>query len=360
MSHYRRFAVSASLALAICCVLDASGSAQTVTIQREGLALMDPLKYNVPLKTTPIRSVEVAAPCDGFVRQVHVAPGQKVVAQDVAITLDDTRQKMLVERARVLVQAARIEIKIAEGKKDAEQRALAEAKVEAAQIDLKLAELELERTMVKLPFAGELFRIPVTPGQFVRTGEPLMTLADSSSLLVELPIDRATAKPGAEFTVSIEQTPAKGRIQALLPPDARFEPLRTLVPGLGSAIVQIENPKGEFLPGQTVFSELIPRAPFAQIPAAAVGKAAEGSHGGTLRQVQVLRKGVIRDIPVTVLTQPGPDKAFVAGSFSPDDELIVSSSQALKDGQQVRLQTASAPDPAAAKPAEAVKPASGL
>ena len=315
-------------------------AAQTVTIRREAMVLGDPKAQNIPLRTEPAKQLEITAPLDGFVRQVHFKAGDKAQAQSEAIRFDDSRQRLLLERAKANFQAAKIELKIAGAKKDADLTALAEARVEAAQADLKLAEQEVDQLQVKIPFAGEILKVNVVPGQYVRAGEPLMTLADMSSLIVRLPVDRTKTKAGATVEVKVEQSVVKGKVQSVLPPEARFEPLRDLVSSLATAIVQLENPKGDMFPGQTAYTTIIPLYPYTLVPNGSLANQTDGK-----RQVKVLRKDVVRDIPIETLTQVGEDKVYVAGAFAVGDELIVSSSEPLKDGQIVKQQGAVAPKP---------------
>lgn len=308
--------------------------AQDVTIKREPIALSDPKAYQVPLRTVPLKILEITAPADGIVRQVLVKSGAKPLIQMEAVRMDDEAQRLVLDRAKAQFQAAKIELRIAQGKQDADLEELAKTRVAAAEADLKLAELYLDRVSIKLPFAGEVLKIDVVPGQFVRTGERLLTLIDTSILTIEFPVDRSKVKVGSEVELSIEQTLVKAKVQVILPADKPFEPLRTLVNNLATAVVQVENPKGEFFAGQSVFSKVIPQQSFGHIPTVALQNTVEG-----VRKVQVLRQGVVRDVPVQELTQMGPDRLFVAGPFSVEDEVIVSTTQPLKDGQIVRQKT---------------------
>ena len=110
-----------------------------------------------------------------------------------------------------------------------------------------------------------------------------------------------------------------------------------MINNLATAVVQIDNSKGEFFAGQSVFTKIIPQNPFGSVPTIALQNHADG-----IRKVQVLRQGVVRDIPVQELTQMGPERLFVSGAFSPDDEVIISSTQPLKDGQMVRSRAVAA------------------
>ena len=314
--------------------------AQEVTIKREAISIADPKGYQVPLRTVPVKVLEIIAPADGVVRQVLVKSGVKVIAQAEACRFEDEVQKLAVARAAANLAAAKIELKIVADKKDAsgeDLQNLAKAHIAAAEADLKLAELHLDRASVKIPFSGELLKVEVVPGQFVRAGERLMTLVDASSMLVEVPVDRSQVKAGGDLEISIEKSAVKAKVQAVLPAEKAFDPLRGMVHNLATAVVIVDNSKSEFFPGQTVFTKVIPQHPFGHVPTVALQNHADG-----IRKVQVLRQGVVRDIPVQELTQMGPDRLFVSGTFAPDDEVIISSTTPLKDGQMIRTRTVAA------------------
>lgn len=327
--------------------------AQEVTIKREAISIADPKGYQVPLRTSPVKVLEITAPADGIVRQVLLKSGAKVMSQAEACRFDDESAKLQVDRAKAQLAGTKIEVKIAQAKKDADLEELAGAHVAAAEAELKLAELNLARTSVKVPFAGELLKVDVVPGQFVRAGERLMTVADSTAMLIEVPVDRSQVKVGGDVEVTIEKSAVKGKVQVILPAERSFEPLRSMVHNLATAVIQVDNSKSEFFAGQSVFTKVIPQQPFGSVPTVALQNHADG-----IRKVQVLRQGVVRDIPVQELTQMGPDRLFVSGAFSADDEVIISSTQPLKDGQMVRSRAVAATKPEeenAANPA-GVKP----
>lgn len=327
--------------------------AEDVTVKREAIVISDPKAYQVPLRTLPIKLLDITAPADGIIRQVLVKPGSKVTSQTEACRMDDENQKLILERAKALLQAAKTELKIAQAKKDADLEELAKHRVDAAQADANLAQLAADRTSIKLPFAGELFQIDVVPGQFVRAGERLMTLADTTAMVAQVPVDRSQTKAGTDLEILIEKTAVKGKVLVVLPPVKEMEPLRTLVHNLATAVVQVDNSKGDFYSGQSVFTKVIPQQPFGNVPTAALQ-----NHGDGFRKVQVIRQGIVRDIPVVELTQMGPDRLFVSGAFSPDDEVIVTSTPALKDGQILRQKTISTKSEAEPSEAPAVtKPA---
>ena len=330
-----------------------------VTIKREAVTLRNPKDFNVPLRTRPARQIDLTCPQNGYVRLVNVKVGEKASARGEAVRMDDTVAKLELDRAKANYQAAKIELKIAEGKKDAAQQELAQAHLDSAQAGLKLAEFSLEQLAIRVPFAGEVFRVLVAPGQFVRAGEPLVTIAETTSLAVEVPADRTQLKAGAEIDLMVEQTAIKSKVQVVLPPIPQFESLRDMVSSLATAVVQIENPRGEFHAGQSVYTTLVPQHPFTPVPTTAIKAGTQENGNEGKRYVQVLRQGVVRDISIQPLTQVGENRIFVAGAFALGDEVIVESSQPLKDGQQVRPQTGGAAATAETPPAAAAPAATG-
>lgn len=308
----------------------ASDSAEQVVIQREAPKLIEPDAYQVPLYLEPVRSLALTPLVDGVVSGVLVKTGQKLTPQAEAVRLDPAELQLLVERAKANHRAAQIEAKIAGSTGDNDQKALAEAKLQAAKADLDLAELRLQRAIIRLPFAAEVLRVHVIEGELVRGGQPVVTIGDTSAMKVEIPVDRQT-QAGQSIELRVEDRTVQGKVETILPLSAKFEPLRDVVNSAASAIVVIDNGSGEWRPGQTVYASLIPQHPVAQVPTAAVQNAMDGT-----RKVQVVRDGVVRDIGVEILSSVGTDRVYVSGPLVPGDEVIVSTSQPLADGTQVR------------------------
>jgi RND family efflux transporter MFP subunit len=302
-----------------------------VVIKREALKLTDPRTYNASMHLDAVKTVDLTAPVDGYVRAVTAKPGQKIKAQSEAVRLDDTRAALILKRARANHQAAQIEKKLAQAKTDADLVALAEARLDAAQADLELAQAEAEMLVVRGPFNGEVQRVYVAEGQFVRAGEKLATLIDPSRLTVEVPVERSAAAPGSSIDIKVEETPVKARVDSVIALAPRFDALRELLISPASALVTIENTAGKLFAGQTVYSELIPQTPVALVPSASISNVPDGN-----RKVQVLRENVIRNLSVRILAKVGTDSVFVSGRFNEGDEVIVSSSRELADGTPLR------------------------
>jgi RND family efflux transporter MFP subunit len=68
------------------------------------------------------------------------------------------------------------------------RRQLAQQRWDALQNDLRLAELDVQRTVVRPPFTGRLSRVFVERGQYVKPGDPLVTLTDAAIVEIPLPV----------------------------------------------------------------------------------------------------------------------------------------------------------------------------
>ncbi|MFO1093068.1 MAG: HlyD family efflux transporter periplasmic adaptor subunit [Planctomycetaceae bacterium] len=295
----------------------AAAETQAAIIERLPLVLRDPKSYQTPLSLKAATAIDVVAQSDGLVSTVNATVGASIARQAEAMRLESTERQLQVDRAKAAL--------------DAMQSSGAQApQVEVAKLDLRIAEFRLDQTIIRAPFDGTVTTVYVVPGQFVRAGDPLLRLADLRKLTVDIPVDRTVVKTGNSLDVKVEDQSVAGTVQTLQPLLPRFEPLRELFLSVTTAVVTIDNSTGKFSEGQTVYSDLIPRAPVTEVPTLAVGSTIDGN-----RRVQVIREGFVRDVPVTLLGQAGLDYVFVTGRFGATDELVVKSSKDLRDGMRV-------------------------
>lgn len=300
---------------------------EVVSIRREPLQLIAAEKFHVDLSLEPLRLQAINASANGQVLNVQVAPGEVVAVQRDCVRLDDTRQQEVVRRAKAMLEVAKIELRIAEGE-GAED--LAKARVEVAEAEMKIATLDLEALNCRSPFAGLVVQQHAYPGQNVRLGDTLLTLAEVSQLTAKVPVDRANTKVGQEIEILTDQNTIKGKVTALLPPTESIAPLRQIIPGLATAIVVVDNAGGKLSPGQAIYSRLVPQEFVTMVPAEVISSHTEGR-----RKVQVVRNDIVRDVVVEALAQKGTDRVYITGAFSNSDELLISSTQPLKDGQKI-------------------------
>lgn len=86
-------------------------------LKREAVRLLIPKVIGPTAHTVPTKVLEITAPADGVVRHVLVKSGSKVMSQAEACRFDDEAQKLVVDRAKANLAAAKTELKIAAAKK---------------------------------------------------------------------------------------------------------------------------------------------------------------------------------------------------------------------------------------------------
>lgn len=288
----------------------------TVYLERKPLVIQMPDRFQVPIALEPKTEVTLTATASGPVQTVLCKLGDSVTSQAELVRLDSEEHRLLVERAKAVLDAA--------------NAANNEAEMKIADLDLKLAQLRLARTKAVAPFNATVVGVHVVTGQYVREAMPLVTLVDDSSVRALIPVERANTKVGETVPVTVEGQPYDATVTAILPLTLRFEPLRDLFASVASAAVEFPNSTGDLSVGQTVRSELIPRDPVAEVPNGAVSTDEAGN-----RRVFVIRDDMARSVTVQVLSAVGETDTFVAGEFAAGDELVIAGADQLVDGRRV-------------------------
>jgi len=303
-----------------------------VVIEREPAVLVPPKTYQVSLSLEPAKHLQLAPLKDGIVQRVSCETGQKLEKEAEALRMDDRDLQLMLERAKANYRAAELELRRAQNGKDADLVEIAEAKKQAAKAELDLAELRSRQAVIRAPFDGEILRVHVIDGEWVRAGQPLAELADTTKLQVEIPVDRQdeNSAPGKTVKLRMDDVEVEGTIETILPPAEKFDPLRDLVGSVASAIVVLDNSEDQYAVGQTVHSPLVPRHPVCEVAKSSIKSQSNGQW-----KLQVIRKGVVHDLSVSALGRLGEDRMYVSGPFAKGDQVITSTSQELPDGTQV-------------------------
>lgn len=179
--------------------------------------------------------------------RVAVAQSTLDNLRDTLLTLQTGDQSLQVKAAEAAVQAA--------------EAAAAQARggLAQAQEALKLAELQLERTVVKAPFDGTVLTRSIEVGEMAAAGGTLMRVAqlDTLELVVYLPEDQyGKVDLGDQVSISIDSFPDRkfaGEVVQIAD-EAEYTP-RNVQTEEGrkatvySVKIRVENPKHELKPG---------------------------------------------------------------------------------------------------------------
>lgn len=199
-----------------------------------------------------LKSVALTSEATGIVTEVNIAPGKKVYQGDVVLRLDDEQQRIALYRARAQYPIAK---ENAERYADlVETEAASELEAEAAfnnfktiEADLRAAEFAVQQRTIRAPFDGVSGLTEIEAGDYLRAGDMVTTLDDTSSIVIEFSVPQEAATSveiGQPVTAQLASggAPHEGRISAI---DSRVNPdTRTL-----RLEASFENTDGRLLPG---------------------------------------------------------------------------------------------------------------
>ncbi|MGB9764987.1 MAG: efflux RND transporter periplasmic adaptor subunit [Candidatus Saccharicenans sp.] len=125
-----------------------------------------------------------------------------------------------------------------------------------AEVNVKIARLELEKTKIRAPFSGIITQVKVAPGETISAGSELFTLVDVSQLKIEAKIletEIGKIKEGREADVRFSAYPGrifKGKVVAI-------SPLINAEDKTCSVFINLDNPAGEIKPGMHAEVEIV-------------------------------------------------------------------------------------------------------
>jgi len=334
-----------------------------------------------------MRGVDLSTEIAGLVRHVRFKSGDDVRAGQVLVELNADAERAQLDAGRVAVDLARITLN-----RDREQlsaEAVAQATVDNDDADLRSktaqvaqAQATLDKKTIRAPFAGRLGISTVNPGQYVNTGDKIVTLQAIDPLYVDffLPqqnvvqvgkgqgvtitvdgfADRQFAGEVSAINPTVDSTSRNIQVEATIP-----NPKKELLPGMftrvslqtGGARRYLTLPQSAitFNPyGATVFvakpapppkpDAAAGAAPAEQAPATKDGRAAGGASQGP--------KLVAQQVFVTTGPTRGDQIAVVKG-IDEGATVVTSGQLKLKNGTPLIVNNASPPpDDANPKPQE--------
>lgn len=233
-------------------------------------------------KTEPARAVELRAETDGRVIEVGPERGAPVETGEVLLRLDPRDREALVRQAEATLRQRELESAAARelGRKGFQAEttvAGTEAALEAARAALARAELDLEHTVVRAPFAGVLEKRPVEIGDFIDIGDPVATVIEQDPFVVtgqvpEQDVGRlAVGMPGEAQLVTGQVV--EGRLRYI---GSQADPAtRTF-----KVELEVDNPDGRFAAGVSTQLRIVTEETLAhRLPASLLSLSDEGQLG---------------------------------------------------------------------------------
>ncbi len=251
-----------------------------------------------------------------------------------------------------LISASAFESADASAKVDRARVARTAAEIESAEARLRVAEVDLEKTFIRAPFAGAVLRKEAEVGEIVSplpssgglTRGAIVTMANLATLEVEADVNEgyvSRAREGMRAEITLDAYPGDrfpGHVRQIVPTADRqkatvlvkvaFDSLDARVlPEMGSRVSFLADP----------------------VPAAS----AAGDSGAALSAVVAIPRTAVRNVEgrsvVFVVSQgrasargvsPRPldaDRVAISGGLAPGEEVVVEASATLKDKARVRV-----------------------
>ncbi|MGO4813397.1 efflux RND transporter periplasmic adaptor subunit [Cupriavidus sp. 2MCAB6] len=228
------------------------------------------------------RQVLVTAETSGLISRILFYPGGRVRTGQVLVQLNDAPEQG--DLARLKAQASNARAMLERTRRLLPQQAATQEQLDQAQSAYDQTEGEIRRTQalieqkrIKAPFDGVLGVRRVNLGQFVHTGDGMVSLTDSHTLYANVTLpERALreVRPDQVMTVAVDAHPNRrftGKVSTIEP---------QIDSGTRTLLVQatLENTDGALTPGMYVNARvaLPPRPAVVTVPETAVSYSAYG------------------------------------------------------------------------------------
>lgn len=296
------------------------------------------------------QSVKVLPQVAGYVRRIHVRPGQRVEAGTSLLEIDARQESAALDSAQAQKQSAEAALELAvrtrqrsealfrDGIIAAQELERARAEAEAAEAALRSLEaqvaqrkVQLQYFVVRAPFAGETGDVLVRLGDFVTASTVLTSIAEADVLEVAAAVPSERAR-SLSHGAPMELLNAEGEVLV--------QTTVFYVAPQADARTQLVEVKGVFRnavglrPSERVRVRVTYAArPELQIPALAVVRQSGQPFASVVREAD--GAAVIERRPIR-LGRLGRGGYVVESGLSPGERIAVSSIQSLRDGMVIQ------------------------
>jgi multidrug efflux pump subunit AcrA (membrane-fusion protein) len=227
----------------------------------------------------------------------------------------------------------------------------AEGALDSAKGKYEAAQAALSYSQIRSPIDGVVTDRPLFAGEMANTGQPIVTVMDTSSLLAKVHLSQeqtAGLKVGGEATLTIngQDEPTHGKISLISP--ALDSGSTTL-----EVWVTVPNKAGKYKPGTPVHVALAARSPADVVTVP--NEALITTKAGTPAVMVVGPDNEAHQKEVKTGITDGHDTQVLSG-VQPGDQVITKGAYGMDDGTKVKIVAAGAEDDAASGDAKDDKP----
>jgi RND family efflux transporter MFP subunit len=336
------------VALAVACVVVGAGTLQAEAQRRRGadrppaVTLADVTVERINDRIAAVGSgrarqqVTLTTRVAGVISEVLFEGGSQVELDQPLVKLDSEPEAIAVETAEAQRAQAADTVErygqLSDGTITRVAMAQADTALKVADAALRRARDELARMTIKAPFKGVMGLTNLHPGDYLAVGNPVATIDDRSTLLIEFTVPEAVAtsmKKGLPVRANLITRTGEvynGTVQAV---GTRIDPVsRTLM-----VRAEIPNPTLSLIPGSTFsISVRLPGKEAPVLPSLAIQWDREGAYVW-----RVDEKGKVERVSAAILTRVA-DRVYVDAALKPGDKVVHEGGDSLRAGQSVRPQ----------------------
>jgi membrane fusion protein, multidrug efflux system len=291
------------------------------------------------------------AQVSGEVRAVRVAENQAVGTRAVLLELDPTEYQLALDEAQARLREAQARYqeitlgddRITDDRIRAERDSAARARsgFDGARVAVSRAEINLARTRIVAPFAGRIANVKVVPGQYVSTGDEVLTVQAMDPIRVEAQVlegEIGFLAQGRSAQVRFAAFPGQvfeGRIETINP--IVEQQTRT-----ARVSILVANPDGRILPGMFARASLaarrfpdrvlVPREAILERDRRNMLFVYEGDASQGRAKWRYVNPGLMNDTHVEILEE-GPEQDMVR----PGEIVLIGGHQTLTHDAPVRV-----------------------
>jgi membrane fusion protein, multidrug efflux system len=278
--------------------------------------------------------VDITTEVEGRIAEIAFQEGADVAAGDVLFRLDDLAVRAAVAQTAADVSLAEANYSRAEtlsAQKIATDKTRDEAKfaLEKARANAQIAQINLDKTVIRAPFAGRTGLRKVSLGNYVTKGLSLVSLQSIDPIKVDFRLpetELANVALGNRIDIEVDALPGKKFVGEVFAIDPQVD-----VNGRAIQLrARVANKEKTLKPGLFARVDLVTaeHANALQVPESAIVTQ------GRDRMVYVVRDGKAQQVKVTTgIRLPG--RVEVAEGLKPEDVVVVSGQQRLRNGVAV-------------------------
>lgn len=281
-----------------------------------------------------LQSVALYPAVGDLVQAVNFKPGERVEAGQILLRLDDRRQVVALERAKI--QLADAERTVKRLTTSRQQGAIAQSELDDAitardllKVSVQEAQANLDDRRVVAPFSGIVGITDVEVGDRITTQTLITTLDQREQLYIDFDAPESAVellRNDARLTVRPWNQQAAAYEAEILEIDSRVDATTRTIRVRAS----LNNTDDLFRPGMSFRVSLdIQGDSYAVVPEAALMWGAEGAF------VWIARDDKAQRVDVEI-QQRLPGRVLVGGALQLGDQLIVEGVQSLRPGQSLR------------------------